>query len=101
MRMYDTEPTEGHASVTRQVASYVARCSYDGLPEAAVHQAKRLLLDGISWMCLGARKREATGICRLATGFEGDDACTIVGTPHKAPCCDAVFASAAHAQVHD
>ena len=37
MGIYDTEPTEGHASVTRQVASYVARCSYDDLPEAAFY----------------------------------------------------------------
>jgi 2-methylcitrate dehydratase PrpD len=99
--MEETAQAHGRSSVTSDVASYVSRCSFDGLPETAVHQAKRLLLDGISWMCLGARKREAAGICGLATGSKADDSCTIVGTPHQAPCGDAVFANAAHAQVHD
>jgi 2-methylcitrate dehydratase PrpD len=71
------------------------------LPKPVVTQAKRLLLDGISWMVMGARKEEAKPLLAQHPEVDGPGACTVIGDGRRLGFLDALFANTALAQVHD
>jgi 2-methylcitrate dehydratase PrpD len=79
------------------IAAYAHR-RFDGVPAPVAAQARRLLLDGISWMVLGARTQEARAM--LESG-RSDGRVTVVGTGRRAGLLDALFVNTALTQVHD
>jgi 2-methylcitrate dehydratase PrpD len=82
------------------IAEYVQQLPAS-FPQPVVLQAKRLLLDGISWMVMGARREEARPLLTPHTPDVGTGTCTIIGSGQKADLLDALFANTALAQVHD
>lgn len=87
--------------VGRQLAEYVTGLSFEDLPDGVVHQAKRVLLDSVGTMFMGARWEEAAGISRYLRGLGAGRECTVVGAEFKTSCPLAAFANASYAQVHD
>jgi 2-methylcitrate dehydratase PrpD len=84
------------------IIAFTRGMRYDALPEAVVAQTKRLLLDGISWMVMGARRAEARTLLNAVAGASsGGGMQTVVGTDRKAPADEAVFLNSCFAQVHD
>jgi 2-methylcitrate dehydratase PrpD len=83
------------------IASYTLQDGRGAFQPRVAAQAKRLLLDGISWMVLGSRRAEARPLLDVAarSGTNGD--CTVIGSPTPAPFLDALFANTALTQVHD
>lgn len=82
------------------IAAYIRQPS-PPLPPPVVAQAKRLLLDGISWMVMGARKDEAKPMLAQHLEAEGPGTCTVIGAGRTLGFLDALFANTALAQVHD
>ncbi|MGQ0648054.1 MAG: MmgE/PrpD family protein [Gemmatimonadaceae bacterium] len=83
------------------ITTFVRRDRAGSLPPNVVQQAKRLLLDGISWMVMGARKAEAQPLLSTATTTGSTGPCTVIGTGRRASLIEALFANTALAQVHD
>ncbi|MGD2201434.1 MAG: MmgE/PrpD family protein [Candidatus Bathyarchaeota archaeon] len=87
--------------VGEELAEYVTGLSFKDLPPEVVHQTKRVILDSLGTMYMGARKEEASGVGEslkiLGTGEE----CTVIGLKRKASLPWAAFANAAYSQVHD
>lgn len=84
------------------IAQYVCSDTLGALPENVVRQTKRLLLDGIGWMVMGARKEEARHLLDVAASVAEAGDCGIVGTGQRtASLLDALFVNTALAQVHD
>lgn len=89
--------------MTDPLASIVEYAQRDGrnhLEPRVAAQAKRLLLDGISWMILGARRSEARPLLDALTR-RADGACTVLGSGAKSSFLDALFTNTALTQVHD
>jgi len=87
--------------VGKELSSYMTSLSFGNLPEDVVHQAKRVILDSIGTMYMGARKEEARGIITALKEFGTRPECTVIGADFKASLPWAAFANAAYAQVHD
>jgi 2-methylcitrate dehydratase PrpD len=84
-----------------ELSDYMTTLSYEDLPEEVVHQAKRVILDSLGTMYMGARKEEAGGIKELLEGLEANPECAVIGAGFKTSVPWAAFANAAYAQVHD
>jgi len=87
--------------VGKELSSYMTSLSFGDLPEDVVHQAKRVILDSLGTMYMGARKEEASGIIKFLKKLETSPECTVIGADFKASLPWAAFANAAYAQVHD
>ena len=96
-----TTPESTSLALLDAITEYAGRDMRGSFPPNVVQHAKRLLLDGISWMVMGARKEEAQPLLSLATSGAEGGACTVVGTGHQTNVIDALFANTALAQVHD
>lgn len=88
------------ADTFEAVAAYIEQPSLS-LPKPVVAQAKRLLLDGISWMVMGARKEEVKPLLSQHPEADGADTCTVIGDGRTLGFLDALFINTALAQVHD
>jgi 2-methylcitrate dehydratase PrpD len=84
-----------------ELSDYMTTLSYEDLPEEVVHQAKRVILDSLGTMYMGARKEEAGGIKELIKGLEANPECTVISAGFKTSMQWAAFANAAYTQVHD
>jgi 2-methylcitrate dehydratase PrpD len=82
------------------IAEYALRDGTSHLESRAVTQARRLILDGISWMVMGSRRPEACPLLDVARQRRRGE-CTVVGSGVTAPFMDALFANTALTQVHD
>lgn len=91
------------ADALDSIARYVEHNAYRQLPNQVIRQAKKLLLEGISWMVMGARKEEAQGLLRFTykEGTQDEERCNVIGAKQKADFLDAVLSNTALAQVHD
>ena len=86
--------------VGEELAEYITALSYDDLPSDVVHQVKRVILDCLGTIYMGARKEEAAGVAKFLEGLgEGD--CTVIGAGSKSSVLWAAWANAAYSQVHD
>lgn len=83
------------------IVGFTERARFETMPAAVVEQAKRLLLDGIGGMAMGARKEEGRQLTTAEQLAHPTGLCTVVGTSRKVALADAVFLNAALAQVHD
>jgi 2-methylcitrate dehydratase PrpD len=88
------EPTDAIIHFARAVR-------LEHLPAAVVTHVKRLLLDGISWMVMGARRAEARELLRLRGVGPTVQPLTVIGTDRTVDVVDACFLNACFAQVHD
>ena len=87
--------------VGEELAGYVTGLGFDDLPDEVVHQVKRVILDALGTMYMGARKEEAAGIEGVLKGLDVGSECTVVGVDLKTSLPWAAFANAAYSQVHD
>ena len=87
--------------VGQELSEHITGLSYGDLPSDVVHQAKRVILDSLGTMFMGARKEEASGIQRLLRGLGAQRECTIVGASFRTSLPWAAFTNASYAQVHD
>lgn len=88
-------------SVGKELSEYITGLSYDDLPSDVIHQAKRVVLDSLGTMFMGARKEEASGIRRFLRGLGSQQECTVVRADFRTSAPWAAFANASYAQVHD
>ena len=68
--------------VGEELAEYINMLSYDDLPSDVVHQVKRVILDCLGTIYMGARKDEAVGIAKLLESY-GKGKCTVIGSVLK------------------
>src|SRR5688572_10254998 len=88
-------------SLSAAVATHVIQASFDELPPAAVHAARRALLDALGVMLA------ATGLSAEAAAYRGQDAgharggCRILCSRHRCSAAKAAFANGALAHALD
>jgi 2-methylcitrate dehydratase PrpD len=87
--------------VGKELSDYMTTLSHDDLPGDVVHQAKRVILDSLGTMFMGARKDEAGGVKEFLRGLEANPECTVISAGFRTSTPWAAFANAAYAQVHD
>jgi 2-methylcitrate dehydratase PrpD len=86
--------------VGEELAEHITDLSYDDLPSDVVHQAKRVILDCLGTIYMGARKEEAAGVAKFLESLEEGE-CTVIGAGFKSGVLWAAWANAAYSQVHD
>ena len=69
--------------VGKELSEYLIGLSFEDLLGDVVHQAKRVLLDSIGTMFMGARKEEAGGIINFLSGLGERQECSVVGADFK------------------
>jgi 2-methylcitrate dehydratase len=67
-------------NTTRTLASYVASLRYEALPAAAVHEAKRHLVDSMACLLGGYDSEPAAIACKLAAAASGTPPARVLGT---------------------
>ena len=87
--------------VGKELSEYITGLSYEDLPSDVTHQAKRVILDSLGTMYMGARKEEASGIKGFLRSLGAPQECTVVGANFRTSLPWASFANASYAQVHD
>jgi 2-methylcitrate dehydratase PrpD len=90
-------------TVLEQLAAYVARESFEKLPEATVSAARRAMLDTLGVTIAGSIEITAVRVRDMIAHRRGGGEATIIGTAARAPVEDAAFANgtAAHALDYD
>lgn len=70
--------------IAERLAHYAVNLRYEDLPQEAVHEAKRRIIDSIA-CAFGAWRSETAALVRqVATHIHSDYGATIIGTRHKA-----------------
>ena len=78
-------------TITRQLAKYVIGFNYKDLPQEAVKQVKRVLLDSLG-CCIGGYGSEASKIVQqVIKEFGGTPESTVIGSGLKTSCLNAVL----------
>lgn len=80
-------------SVTPVLAGFVAEARFEDLPAAAVHEAKRLLLDSIGCALAGLTSEKGRLALRLAQRLGGASECVIWGARGRVSATNAAFAN--------
>jgi 2-methylcitrate dehydratase PrpD len=93
--------TLGGLPAAEAIYKFSAEMNFDAVPEAVLHDAKRLLLIGIACSIMGQRWQENKYILKPMGIIKDSGSCTVFGADFGVGCTDAVFLNAVHAQVHD
>lgn len=83
------------ASPTRRMAEFIARASYDDLPQEVRHAAKRYILDSITNQIGGSRIQAGKIILEVFEEMGGKPESTILATGKKVPCLHAAYVNSA------
>lgn len=83
------------------LATFVTGLDFDEIPLNVAHQAKRVLLEGISWLFLGSRREEASPIHQLVLASGSPGGSTVVGLDERVSPAHAALANGAIAQIQD
>lgn len=83
------------ASPTRKMAEFIARASYDDLPQEVRHAAKRYILDSITNQIGGSRIEAGKIILEIFEEMGGKPESTILATGKKVPCLHATYVNSA------
>jgi 2-methylcitrate dehydratase PrpD len=92
---------DGTQDALEAIARFAIHEAPGSLPAAVATQARRLLLDGISWMVMGAQKEEAQPLLATAARRDAPGSCSVIGSGRTTDLVSALFANTALAQVHD
>lgn len=84
----------------RDLAEFVVGLGVEDLPEDVVHQAKRVLLEAISWPFLGSRRPEGRRLHDFLDGLPAGE-CSVAGRSGRLSPGWAAFANGALSQVED
>lgn len=85
-----------------EMAAFIREATYERFPAEVTHQAKRMLLEGISWMAMGSRHPGAgLKMTSFLSKLPTDGKCVVIGAKERYPAAWAAFANAAFCQVHD
>lgn len=90
-------------SLSRQLAEFVAGSTFEALPEEAVHQAKRAVLDTLGVALAGCQQEAPTIVAGQVPRAQGADGATVLGWPFRAPGPEAALLNgvSAHALDYD
>src|SRR5262245_37292141 len=66
-------------NVTRDLAAFLARLRFDELPEAAVHEARRGVVDWIGCALAGSRHRTIDRLLPVLTALNAQPQATVLG----------------------
>ncbi|MFQ5826945.1 MAG: MmgE/PrpD family protein, partial [Dehalococcoidia bacterium] len=80
-------------TLTQQLADFVVEARYEDLPQAVVHEAKRILLDSIGCALAGMVAEKGRLSAGLARRLGGPPESSILGTRDKVSCASAAFAN--------
>jgi len=83
------------------LSEYLRNATYESLPPEVVKQAKVLLLEGISWMAMGASSPEREKLLHGVHALEGTERSTVVGVGFGVRFQDAMLLNTAFCQVYD
>ena len=81
------------ASETKTLLDFVMGTRYQDLPDAVVHESKRLLLDSIGVAIAGLKSEKGRLGVELAKRLGGPSESRIIGTAEKVSCSSAAFAN--------
>ncbi len=80
-------------SISRELAQYASRLTFDDLPEEVVHEAKRAVLDTLG-CAIGGYPSEASKIIQdLIKDLGGAEESTVFGSGLKTSCLNAILAN--------
>ncbi len=79
--------------VTAQIADFVADAKFGDLPEAVVHETKRILLDSIGCAIAGLTTEKGKLSVQLARRLGGPPESTVIGVGGKVSVANAAFAN--------
>lgn len=96
----EVEKLEQVPKMGLDLAEFTIGLRFDDLPASVAHQAKRVLLEGISWPFLGGRRPEGRRLHRYLNSVP-DGRCSVAGRQRGLAPGWAAFANGALSQVQD
>ncbi len=87
--------------VGTEILDYIVATRFESLPAAAVHAAKRVLLDCLACILAGTATGEAAGLDAYLAGRREEPESTVIGRERKTGCGTAALVNASYSQVHD
>lgn len=87
--------------VTRSFAAFIARATWDQLPETVRHEGKRSLLNFIATALAGCREDAVEMTLASLAAFSGSRQATIIGRTERLDALSAAFLNAASGNVFD
>lgn len=85
----------------RDLAEFVTQLRFEDLPSDVVSQARRVLLEGLSWLYLGSRRPEAAALRSALETHAVPGACTVAAFEQPVSASWAAYANGALAQIQD
>ena len=86
---------------TRHLAQFVAETEWDALTPAAIHQAKRALVNFFAVALTGCREGAIETALQSLASFSAGDQATVIGRDERLDALSAAFLNAASANVLD
>ncbi len=80
-------------AVTTEIAGFIAGAKFENLPDAAVHETKRILLDSIGCAIAGLTTDKGKLSVQLARRLGGPSESTVIGAGGKVSAANAAFAN--------
>jgi 2-methylcitrate dehydratase PrpD len=96
----ETPPTPEHSALLA-IAEYTRGIRFARLPRAVVDRARIQLLEGISWIAMGASRDQGRRVIATVEEAGADGPCSVLGTVRTTTLDRAAFANAALTQVYD
>ncbi len=81
------------SSLTQELASFAVEAKFDNIPEAVVHEAKRILLDSIGCALAGIATDKGKISIKLARRLGASQESSIIGVGDRVSCYSAAFAN--------
>ncbi|MEM9771136.1 MAG: MmgE/PrpD family protein [Cyanobacteria bacterium P01_D01_bin.73] len=94
-------PIATNIRAARAIYDFSEELTYESIPETAIHDAKRLLLNGVASSLLGRQRQENESLLDPLAITKNSGPCTVFGHSYGVKFTDAVFLNAVHAQVYD
>jgi 2-methylcitrate dehydratase PrpD len=79
--------------ITRELAEFIAKTHYDGIPEKVREEAKRRILDYIGITLAGSTRPEGNMIVEFVRELGGREEATIMASDFKSSCVNAALAN--------
>ena len=95
------QDTQNEIGATAALAEFVARTSWNDIPERAMHESKRAILNGIAATFAGCREEAITIALRSLREFSGHQQATVIGHRERLDTLGAAFLNAAAANIFD
>jgi len=80
-------------NLSREIAQFVGATTFEDLPEPAVHEVKRIILDSIGCGLAGIKNDKGKIAVQFAMRLGGTPESSILGGGEKVSCCNAAFAN--------